>query len=329
MRRALLAVLLSWIAPILQVGTAVAQDAPTPRPPVWTVPQISALPNDHYGKLVRQGRDLIDATYAHIGPLVADPAKRFAGNNLACSDCHLRAGTKMFGLPIFGLFGKYPLYSARSGAEITIRDRIDLCMTRSMNGRALPAGAPEMAAIVAYIKFLSTGAPAGEELPGLGSGHMPELDRAADPERGRQVYARSCATCHNAEGSGFRRSLPRANPGYAIPPLWGSDSFNDGAGMSRLITAANFIRANMPAGTDYLAPQLSDADAWDVAAFVVSQPRPHKADLAKDFPDRLDKPVDVPYGPYADGFGEQQHKYGPFAPIREAVTRLKAEKAGR
>ena len=25
------------------------------------------------------------------------------------------------------------------------------------------------------------------------------------------------------------------------------------------------------------------------------------------------------------GFGEQQHKYGPFAPIREAIARLKAE----
>ena len=327
MRRTIVALFLSGITAVSQTGAATAQNAAAP--PVWTVPQISALPNDHYGKLVRQGRDLIDATYAHIGPLVAAPAKRFAGNNLACSDCHLRAGTKMFGLPIFGLFGKYPLYSARSGAEVTIRDRIDLCMTRSMNGRALPAEAPEMAAIVAYIKFLSTGVPAGEELPGLGTGHMPELDRAADPEHGRQVYARSCATCHNAQGSGFRRSFPRANPGYAIPPLWGSNSFNDGAGMSRLITAATFFRANIPAGTDYLAPRLSDAEAWDVAAFIVSRPRPHKADLAKDFPDRLDKPVDVPYGPYADSFGEQQHKYGPFAPIRAMVARLKAERVGR
>jgi len=156
-RRTILAAFLAWGAVIIQGGTAVAQDTAAPRPPVWTVPQISALPNDHYGKLVHQGRDLIDATYAHIGPLVAAPAKRFAGNNLACSDCHLRAGTKMFGLPIFGLFGKYPLYGARSGAEVTIRDRIDLCMTRSMNGRALPAGAPEMAAIVAYIKSCRPG----------------------------------------------------------------------------------------------------------------------------------------------------------------------------
>jgi thiosulfate dehydrogenase len=329
MKRTILAASLSWIAAVTPAGIAAAQDTAEPAPPVWTVPQISALPNDRDGRLVRKGRDLIEATYAHIGPLVGDSAKRYAGNNLACADCHLKAGTKMFGLPIFGLFGKYPLYSARSGAEVTIRDRVDLCMTRSMNGRAMPAKAPEMAAIVAYIKFLSTGVPAGKELPGLGSGNMPELDRSADPERGRQVYAKSCATCHNAEGSGFRRSIPRANPGYAIPPLWGSDSFNDGAGMSRLITAANFIRANMPAGIDYLAPQLSDADAWDVAAYIVSQPRPHKADLGKDFPDRLDKPVDAPYGPYADSFSEQQHKYGPFAPIRAMVARLKAERTGR
>ena len=92
-------------------------------------------------------------------------------------------------------------------------------------------------------------------------------------------------------------------------------------------TAANFIHFNMPHGTDYLNPQLSPEDAWDVAAYVVSQPRPHKAGLDKDFArDPLDKSVDAPYGPYADGFTAQQHKYGPFAPIRADVARLKAEK---
>ncbi|MGY4573866.1 hypothetical protein ACVWY5_006936 [Bradyrhizobium sp. USDA 3256] len=41
-----------------------------------------------------EGCDLITATYAHIGPEVADTARRFARNNLACSNCHLAAGTK-------------------------------------------------------------------------------------------------------------------------------------------------------------------------------------------------------------------------------------------
>ena len=99
--------------------------------------------------------------------------------------------------------------------------------------------------------------------------------------------------------------------------------------MSRLIAAANFIHYNMPAGIDYLSPRLSVEDAWDVAAYIISQPRPRKADLDKDLPDLLAKPVDAPYGPYADGFSEQQHKYGPFGPIRETLARLKAEASAR
>jgi thiosulfate dehydrogenase len=63
-----------------------------------------------------------------------------------------------------------------------------------------------------------------------------------------------------------------------------------------------------------------------VGAFVLSQPRPKRAGTAKDFPDLLLKPIDAGYGPYADGFTEAQHKYGPYAPIRAAIAKLKAEK---
>jgi thiosulfate dehydrogenase len=310
------------------VPTGSAQEAKSgPGPQIWTVPEIGALPNDANGRLVRRGRDLITATYAHIGPEVADPAKRFAGNNLTCGNCHLQAGTKKFGIPLFGLFGKFPHYNARLGAQMTIEDRLNACMTRSMNGRPLPADAPEMQAFVAYIKFLSTGVAPGQLLPGMGTGNMPELDRPADPARGEALFANACVACHGPNGAGIRRSLPTTDLGYMMPPLWGNDSFNDGAGMARLITAANFLHFNMPHGVDYLNPQLSPEQAWDIAAYVLSQPRPHKAGLDKDFPDLLEKPVDAPYGPYADGFSEQQHKYGPFAPIRAAIERLKAEKA--
>src|SRR5215831_12298696 len=112
---------------------SVAQTTPT----IWTVPEIGALPDDANGREVRRGRDLITATYAHIGPEVPDRSRRFAGNNLACSNCHLHAGTKKFGIPLFGLLGEFPHYSARSGAEMTIEDRVNACMTRSMNGRPL------------------------------------------------------------------------------------------------------------------------------------------------------------------------------------------------
>jgi len=309
---------------MMTAGNPRAQDAP-----IWTVPEIGALPHDAFGTMVRRGRDLITATYAYIGPNVPDPAKRYAGNNLACSNCHLEAGTKKFALPLFGLYGTFPQYSARSAAVITIQDRVNSCMTRSMNGRALPVDAPEMQAMVSYIQFLSTGVPPGRELPGLGAGKMPELDRVADPERGRVIYMRACSACHNTDGSGVRRSIPSSDLGYMMPPLWGADSFNDGAGMARIVTLANFVHFNMPHGADYLNPQLTAEDAWDVAAFVESQPRPRLPGRDRDFPDLLDKPVDTPYGPYADGFSERQHKYGPFGPIRAEIERLRQERAAR
>jgi len=154
---------------------APAQDLGLPINPIWGVPDVGALPDDAQGRLVRRGRDLITATYAHIGPEVFDAAKRYAGNNLACRNCHLEAGTKRLGLPLWGLTDLYPRYSPQTGGQITIEQRVNTCMERSMNGRAMASDAPEMQAIVAYIDFLSTGVPAGEKLPGLGAGRMAEL----------------------------------------------------------------------------------------------------------------------------------------------------------
>lgn len=321
-----------WIAGLFLVAAAAgdrasAQTHTLPSLPIWSVPEVGALPDDEHGRLVRRGRDLVTATYAHIGPAVSDPSKRYAGNNLACSNCHLNAGTKKFGIPLWGLKDQFPSYSWEAGHEITIEDRLNSCMTRSMNGKPLPSDSAEMKALVAYINFLSTGVQPGEKLSGLGEGKMPFLKRPADPVRGKAVYARSCASCHTPSGLGLRRNPSDPTLGYMVPPLWGPDSFNDGAGMATLITAANFIHFNMPNGTSYTQPRLTQADAWDVAAYVVSQPRPQRAGLDKDFPDLLKKSVDIPYGPYADGFSERQHKYGPFRPIEAAIKRLKAQKA--
>lgn len=317
------------IVQLLAAAAIVEASAPQTRAEsttIWTVPEIGALPRDAHGVEVREGRDLVTATYAYIGPNVSDPSKRYAGNNLACSNCHLEAGTKKFGLPLFGLYNDFPQYSARSGGEISIEDRINSCMTRSMNGRPLPHDAPEMQAIVAYIKFLSTGVARDQRVPGLGTGQMPELRRAAAPARGEPHYLRNCAACHNTDGSGVRGSVAGSDLGYIMPPIWGRDTFNDGAGMARIINLANFIHFNMPHGADYLNPQISVDDAWDIAAFVLSHPRPHLAGIEHDFPNLLTKPVDAPYGPYADHFSERQHKYGPFAPIRAEIARLQRDR---
>ncbi len=312
------------------LGAPKAAETGAPDASVWRVPDIDALPDDERGGQIRRGRALITQTYALIGPRAPDPADRFAGNNLSCGDCHLEAGTKKFGLPLFGVYYDFPAYSFRRGEEISIEERLNSCMTRSMNGRALPSASPPMLAFVAYVRFLALDMTKGEQLAGHGAGDVAELGRAAEPARGEKIYAEICTVCHVSDGGGLPRDPQAPAAGYAVPPLWGDDSFNDGAGMARLINMANFIHSNMPAGADYLHPQLSIEDAWDVAAYVESQPRPQKKGLDHDFPDLLDKPVDAPYGPYADGFSEAQHKYGPFAPIRAEIARLKGEqdKAG-
>ncbi len=73
------------------------------------------------------------------------------------------------------------------------------------------------------------------------------------------------------------------------------------------------------------SPMLSDEDAWDVAAFINTQPRPGR-DLSKDWPDISKKPIDHPFGPYADGFSEIQHKLGPFKPIADGRKKMKEQK---
>jgi thiosulfate dehydrogenase len=308
------------------IRPALAQGAASPSQDTeWTMPDVDRLPDDDWGRTVRYGRDLTVKTVSLIGPEVSDPAHRLAGNNLNCQSCHIEGGTKKFGLPFKGVYGDFPNYRARSGSVGTVEDRVQGCMVRSMNGKPLPVDGREMTAIVAYLKFLSTGLSVGAQTVGRGSGKMPELTRAADPVRGQAVYAQSCAACHGEQGQGQRAGAAGDAQGYAIPPLWGSDSFNDGAGMARLGDAANFIHANMPDGTTWQKPALSVEDSWDVAAFVESHDRPHKSNLERDFPNLLQKPVDAPYGPYADNFQLSQHKLGPFQPIRDAIKQLSSE----
>ena len=149
-----------------------------------------------------------------------------------------------------------------------------------------------------------------------------EPDRAASVSAGQRVFAERCEVCHGADGSGLL-ATGIAEEGYVFPPLWGPDSYNNGAGMTRVLTAARFIKARMPFGQ----PDLTDDEAFDVAAYINSHPRPVKANLEVDYPDRTTKPIDSPYPPYADPFPQEQHRLGPFKPIREYYAQLKEESA--
>lgn len=285
----------------------------------WTPPRIEAVGDDAFGKLVKYGYALITDTPNQIGQAAADPAKRYSGNGLTCENCHLKGGTQPYAMPLVGVWGQFPQYRRREGAIGTLEERINGCMDRSMNGRPLPLDSHEMKALLAYAKWLSTGIPDGAKLIGTGTLGVKEPGRPADLGHGAQVFTHVCATCHGKDGLGQRAT---GGSGYQYPPLWGTESYNDGAGMSRLLTAAGFVRHNMPFGTTFQAPVLSDDEAYDVAAYINSAERPHKPDLDKDYPNRMQKPVDTPYGPYADGFPDVQHRVGPFDPIRAKLREL-------
>lgn len=287
------------------------------------VPDVDSLPMDHYGKLVRYGRALTVETFRYIGPEVKDPNMRYAGNNLACASCHQDAAARANAIPWIGVTAVFPQYRGREDDISTVEERINGCLQRSMNGRPLPYDSREMKAFVAYMHFLSQGIPVGAKIEGAGMKQITLPNRAADPVAGKALYAKHCVRCHGADGQGQRVGVKGDGLGYENPPLWGPDSFNTGAGMNRLTFAARFIRHNM---TDV---KLTDEEAYDIAAYVVSQPRPVKADLEKDFPARYNKPVDAAFPPYMDGVSPEQHKYGPFQPLLEKQKKLTEEYKAR
>ena len=284
-----------------------------PLPPeteIWQAPDTATIPNDKNGKLIEYGRELIAHTSNYLGPNGSVSA---ITNGMNCQNCHIDAGTKIFGNNYSVVASTYPKFRARSGTEETIEKRVNDCIERSLNGKPLANDSHEMTAIVAYIKWVGKDVEKGKSPKGVGLLELPFLDRPASAENGKIVYDQKCTVCHGKSGEGIALA---DGSGYQFPPLWGSNSYNIGAGLFRLSRFAGYVKANMPWGATYDAPQLTDEEAWDVAAFVNSLPRPKK-DLSNDWPDISKKPIDHPFGPFTDGFGEMQHKLGPFKPIEE------------
>src|SRR3990170_8917613 len=132
----------------------------------WYAADISRLGPDPENDLIRYGRDLIVDTPRHIGKNAADPAMRFAGNNLACQNCHLNAGLQPFAAPFVSTFATFPMMV--DDQVITLTERINGCMRRSLNGKNLPVDGKEMQAMIAYIKYLGHNTPQGVRVPGMG-----------------------------------------------------------------------------------------------------------------------------------------------------------------
>ena len=281
----------------------------------WNAPDVNSLTDAKQKEQVEYGKDLIAHTAKYLGP---NGRVLKISNGMNCQNCHLQAGTAVFANNYGSVASLYPKFRARSGSTENIYKRVNDCFERSLNGKAIDTAGKEMQAIVAYIKFLGTNVEKGKKAEGSGFKDLAYLDRAAEPDKGQIVYTAKCQSCHQANGEGVFNADKTE---YTYPALWGKKSYNDGAGIYRMSNIAKYVKYNMPMGTTYLNPQLTDEEAWDVAAFVNSQQRPQKI-FKYDWPNINAKPVDYPFGPYADNFSEQQHKYGPFEEMVKAKLLL-------
>ena len=224
----------------------------------FTPPSESDIPKNEFGDMITLGRNIFVDTQQY--------AKAYVGNGMNCTNCHLDNGRKADSAPLWAAYGLYPAYRKKTGQVDTIGSRIQGCFKYSMNGKPPALDSKEMTALVTYHYWLAKGAPAGVKLPGQGYLALPKPAMEPDLARGADVYKNNCAICHGANGEGTQ-----ANGTFAFPPLWGKDSFNWGAGMHRVDTAAGFIKANMPYGRGGM---LTDQQAWDVALFMNSHERP-------------------------------------------------------
>lgn len=186
------------------------------------------------------------------------------GNTLDCNCCHFNGGNtlggKNRGISLVGVSAMYPKFSKRDNKEIALTDRLNNCFMRSLNGKPLSMDSYEMEALVAYLNWISHEVMDAPMLPWLGLAPVPS-NHIPDSVAGEKVYHDHCMICHGENGEG--------NPG--VPPLWGPNSYNDGAGMNMLPMLSSFVWLNMPHGQPCLTPE----QALDVASYVIGRPRPH------------------------------------------------------
>ncbi len=218
--------------------------------PIETLLQRSYL-DDYYSNVV-YGYRIISETEKY--------GARYTGNRMRCTNCHLDAGRKQNAIPL-NVAGMYPKWRSKNGRRNGIGLRIRECFVYSLDGIMPPEDSPEVMAIAAYISYLSHGEVIGEAPAGRGVPTLPDTGYDPNPASGMAIYQEKCAVCHGQDGQGNE----------SMPPLWGIDSYNEGAGMADIKRAAGFIWANMPMGEEQT---LSHQDALNVAAYINVQIRP-------------------------------------------------------
>lgn len=245
---------------------------------VFSPPAETSIPGGAMGESIKRGLKYLTLTKETL------PA--YVGNDLHCTSCHLNAGRTPHAAPWVGITGVFPEFRPRNAKVNILEDRVNDCFERSMSGKPLPMDSAEMRDIVAYMTWLSQGVPVGVEVPGRGFKKLATQPTPSEAN-GKLVYAAKCTVCHGDDGSG--KAQPDGS--YMFPALWGKKSYNIGAGMARLHTAASFVKHNMPLGA---GNTLSDQEAYDVSAYFIQQARPDFAAKDKDWP-KGGKPSDARY----------------------------------
>lgn len=248
---------------------------------VHNPPSLDDVPDGPLGEAILRGYELTNDTSTVLrseASSVEDGMARV--NELSCTSCHAGAGMDEEVSSLVGMASVYPMYIGRSGQIVTLEERINGCMVRSMNGQKFAEDDEDLDAMVAYLTYISQGIPVGAELPWRHQSDMKDVPvpNIAD---GEVLYQQSCIACHADNGTGTG-----SNTG---PALWGDGSFNDGAGIARMSKMAGYIQNNMPIGA---AGTLTDQEASDLAAFILSQERPEWKSHDKDWP-AGDRPSDI------------------------------------
>ena len=90
----------------------------------WSAPDISSVKSESLKAQILYGKDLIAYTAKYLGP---EGSVNKISNGMNCQNCHLEAGTKIFGNNYSGVASTYPKFRVRSGAIEDIYKRVNDC----------------------------------------------------------------------------------------------------------------------------------------------------------------------------------------------------------
>jgi len=237
-------------------------------------------PAGELGKMVKLGENILNHTNTN------SLTKDWVNNELQCKSCHLpgqdgRPGAGKGMGTLIGSATAFPAWSRRAGTVQTLRDRINDCYIRSMNGDKPITDSKASIAMVAYVTWLSNGLPIkmnpkrpvtpyNNKKYATGQKIFAAIQKKATHQnylQGKKIFQDRCAVCHGKNGAGIAG---------IFPPLWGKSadgkwlSYNAGAGMDNLKKAPVWVQSNMPL---HQGGTLNNHEAADVVLYIDAQPR--------------------------------------------------------